>query len=84
MKLLLETLKLSMSLRVLRLSSCSLVTEDVVLLGVYLLVPKRSWHTEQRVPLLQSTGWGGGGGTRLGVKPSVQITFSLISPESSN
>ncbi|XP_025232836.1 leucine-rich repeat-containing protein 31 isoform X1 [Theropithecus gelada] len=32
LKLLLETLKLSMSLRVLRLSSCSLVTEDVVLL----------------------------------------------------
>ncbi|XP_011916044.1 PREDICTED: leucine-rich repeat-containing protein 31 isoform X1 [Cercocebus atys] len=33
LKLLLETLKLSMSLRVLRLSSCSLVTEDVVLLA---------------------------------------------------
>ncbi|XP_011511461.1 leucine-rich repeat-containing protein 31 isoform X2 [Homo sapiens] len=33
LKLLLETLKLSMSLQVLRLSSCSLVTEDVALLA---------------------------------------------------
>ncbi|XP_061023855.1 leucine-rich repeat-containing protein 31 isoform X2 [Dama dama] len=33
LKLLLETLKCSMSLQVLRLSSCSLVTEDVALLG---------------------------------------------------
>lgn len=36
LKLLLETLKLSTSLQVLRLSSCSLVTEDMALLGFYL------------------------------------------------
>lgn len=42
MKLLLETLKLSTSLQVLRLSSCSLVTEDLALLGLYLRVPQES------------------------------------------
>lgn len=35
LELLLQTLKLSRSLRVLRLSSCALVTEDLVLLGLY-------------------------------------------------
>lgn len=43
LELLLETLKLSMSLQVLGLSSCSLVTEDVALLGLYLRLPKPSW-----------------------------------------
>ena len=42
LKLLLEMLKLSTSLQVLRLSSCSLVTEDMALLGLYILVPKPS------------------------------------------
>ncbi|TKC40667.1 hypothetical protein EI555_012133 [Monodon monoceros] len=47
LKLLLETLKLSTSLQVLRLSSCSLVTEDVALLGfTYWFHPKQSWHSE--------------------------------------
>lgn len=48
LKLLLETLKLSMSLQVLRLSSCSLVTEDVALLGLCLLV--QSCPGMQRAP----------------------------------
>ena len=42
LKLLLEMLKFLTALRVLRLSSCALVTEDVALLGLYLLVPAQS------------------------------------------
>ncbi|KAB0405850.1 hypothetical protein E2I00_004327 [Balaenoptera physalus] len=53
LKLLLETLKLSTSLQVLRLSSCSLVTEDVALLGfTYWFHPKQSWHSGPSVPAL--------------------------------
>lgn len=60
LKLLLETLKFSESLQVLRLSSCSLVTEDVAVLGSYLLVPKQCWHREPSAPVLQEEGKEGG------------------------
>lgn len=60
LKLLLETLKVSTFLQELRLSSCSLVTEDVALLGLYLLDPKRPWHSEPHVPALPAQGQGSG------------------------
>lgn len=65
LKLLLETLKLSTSLQVLRLSSCSLVTEDVAVLGLYLLIPKQSWHVEPTASTLQEQGKGGGEGSKV-------------------
>lgn len=58
LKLLLETLKFLASLRVLRLSSCGLVTEDVALLGWYLLVPKQSRPAERSVPVPRGKGGG--------------------------
>ncbi|KAK2501709.1 hypothetical protein MC885_012116 [Smutsia gigantea] len=58
LKLLLETLKLSTSLQVLRLSSCSLVTEDVALLGSYPLIPKQSWRVEPTASALHAQGKG--------------------------
>ncbi|XP_045859167.1 leucine-rich repeat-containing protein 31 isoform X3 [Meles meles] len=76
LKLLLETLKFLASLRVLRLSSCGLVTEDVALLGWYPLVRRQSWPTEPSVPALQ-----GKGGRELGQAyggPSLPLPFFLL------
>jgi hypothetical protein len=69
LKLLLETLKLSTSLQVLRLSSCSLVTEDVALLGLYELLPSSLGRAQSAC--LWSIGAGGAGG-RLCAAPSPQ------------
>lgn len=79
MKLLLETLKLSTSLQVLRLSSCSLVTEDLALLGLYLRVPQESCRTEFSVAAWQTQREGGGEG--LGLSPQLSFPSPDISLE---
>lgn len=79
LKLLLETLKLSTSLQVLRLSSCSLVTEDVAFLGLYLRVPQESCRTELSVPAWQAQRERGREG--LGLSPRLSFPSSDISLE---
>ncbi|XP_047586088.1 leucine-rich repeat-containing protein 31 isoform X3 [Lutra lutra] len=76
LKLLLETLKFLASLRVLRLSSCGLVTEDVALLGWYPLVPWQSWPSEPSAPALQGKG-GREPGQACG-GPSLPLPFFLL------
>lgn len=61
-----------MSLQVLGLSSCSLVTEDVALLGLYLWLPKLSWQSEPSVPAQQAQGREVEKAARPGTKPSAQ------------
>ncbi|XP_032692026.1 leucine-rich repeat-containing protein 31 isoform X3 [Lontra canadensis] len=76
LKLLLETLKFLASLRVLRLSSCGLVTEDVALLGWYPLVPRQSRPSEPSAPALQGKG-GREPGQACG-GPSLPLPFFLL------